>query len=143
MRKGEVMKFTKSDHIEAIKHFFDISGMQAPIPMQSLCSLIVLTVSEAEKFQHTHTISKLSVDEIDGLEDGEAKNLKRFPVWIWNIKILPNLLLRLPIWRGDEPFCEWPESSEETLKIVVLCFREHGINVEDTTRQIAALFQGV
>jgi hypothetical protein len=137
------MKFTKSDHIAAIKHFFDISGMQAPIPMQSLCSLIVLTGSEAEKFQHTHTISKLSVDEIYDLADDEARNLKRFPVWMWNIKILPSLLLRLPIWRGDKPFYEWPESSEETLKIVMRCFREHGVNVEDTTRQIAALFQGV
>jgi hypothetical protein len=61
---------------------------------------------------------------------------------LWNIKIWSGLTLRIPIWRGEQPFKDKPENDNAVLEIVKRCFEEGGLDIQRMSRWIAGVARG-
>lgn len=142
MRKGEAMKFTKSDQLEAIQDVLRLYGMQVPLPTQFLRSAIVPSNFDNESLQRIHTITRATIEDFSYSQDCEGKYLDELPLWLWNIKICSDFILRIPIWRGEKPFVGESESDDTVLEIVKRCFAKDGLDIQNMSRWIAAAARG-
>lgn len=50
--------------------------------------------------------------------------------------------MRIPIWRGEQPFKDKPENDNAVLEIVKRCFEEGGLDIQRMSRWIAGVARG-
>lgn len=132
---------TREDQLEAIQDLLRITGMQVPLPTQFLHSLAATPKSNDSG--RIHIIKRASLNDFFHLEDGEKQYLAMLPLWLWHIKIQPDLMLRIPVWRGEQPFKEEPENDDAVLKIVRRCFAENGLDVQYMSQWATKFLYGV
>jgi hypothetical protein len=119
------MKLTKADLQDGAQEALRAFGMQPPLPMQSLR---FLTAAQRKDCARTHSITSALITDFVH-PDGEMQYLSSLPLWLWNIRIQPDLLLSIPVWRGKKPFDGELETDEAALKVVKRCFADGGIDI--------------
>lgn len=137
-----IITFTKNDQLEAIQDFMRFCGMQVPLPTQFLRSVMVPTSADAGTPGRIHTITRATIKDFSYSQECEEEYLDKLPLWLWNIKIGSDFILRIPIWRGEQPFKIEAESDDTVLDIVKHCFAADGLDIQSMSRWIAGGARG-